>query len=56
MQVNTIFAALAGAERVFEVMDTEAEKDKEELAQISEIKGHIVLDNVSFGYTPEVLP
>ncbi|MBQ9134919.1 MAG: ABC transporter ATP-binding protein [Lachnospiraceae bacterium] len=54
MQVNTIFAALAGAERVFEVMDTEPEKDGEELAQISEIKGHIVLDNVSFGYTPEV--
>ncbi|MBO5165054.1 MAG: ABC transporter ATP-binding protein [Lachnospiraceae bacterium] len=54
MQVNTIFAALAGAERVFEVMDTEPEKDEEELVKINEIKGHIVLDNVSFGYTPEV--
>lgn len=54
MQMNTVFAALAGAERVFEVMDSEPEKDEEESADLKEIKGHIVLDNVSFGYTPEV--
>lgn len=54
MQMNTIFAALAGAERVFEVLDTEPEKDEQELAKVSEIKGHVVLDNVSFGYTPKV--
>ena len=54
MQMNTVFAALAGAERVFEVMDSEPEKDEEESAELKEIKGHIVLDNVSFGYTPDV--
>lgn len=54
MQMNTVFAALAGAERVFEVMDSEPERDAEESAELKEIKGHIVLDNVSFGYTPEV--
>ena len=54
MQMNTIFAALAGAERVFEVMDTEAETDDADAVVLDEIKGHIVLDNVSFGYTPEV--
>ncbi len=54
MQMNTIFAALAGAERVFEVMDTEPETEDEDLVEVDEIKGHIVLDNVSFGYTPEV--
>jgi len=30
MQVNTIFSALAGAERVFDVMDEEPEKDSKE--------------------------
>ena len=54
MQMNTVFAALAGAERVFEVMDCEPERDGEDCAEIGEIKGHIVLDHVSFGYTPEV--
>ena len=54
MQMNTVFSALAGAERVFEVLAEEPEKDNEKLIQMDEIKGHVVLDNVSFGYTPEV--
>ena len=54
MQMNTVFSALAGAERVFEVLDEEPEKQTCELADISEIKGHVELKNVSFGYTPEV--
>ena len=53
MQMNTVFAALAGAERVFEVLDTEPEKESPD--EISpEIKGHIVLDHVNFGYVPGV--
>lgn len=54
MQMNTVFSALAGAERVFEVLDEEPEKQTCELADISEIKGHVELKNVSFGYTPDV--
>ncbi len=53
-QMATVFAALAGAERVFDVMDTEPEiKDPEDAAEITELKGHVVLDDVSFGYVPE---
>ena len=53
-QVTTIFAALAGAERVFEVMDSEPEApDKEDAVAPETLQGHIVLDNVTFGYVPE---
>ena len=59
-QINTVFAALAGAERVFEVMD-EVEEDADDKAgdagddkSSMEIKGHVVMDQVSFGYKPEV--
>ena len=53
MQIATIFAALAGAERVFKVMDTEPEAKDADDAECPEIKGHVILDNVTFGYTPE---
>lgn len=78
-QINTVFAALAGAERVFEVMDEVEEGAGDVVAgagadDISsttglgddlttfgaddkspmEIKGHVVMDGVYFGYTPEV--
>lgn len=54
MQMNTVFSALAGAERVFEVLAEEPEKEEAETARLKEIKSHVVLDRVSFGYTPEV--
>lgn len=54
MQMNTVFSALAGAERVFEVMNEEPEKEEENVQTIERIKGHVVLDNVSFGYTKDV--
>lgn len=54
MQMNTVFSALAGAERVFEVLDEEPEKQSCQAADISEIKGHIELKNVNFGYVPDV--
>lgn len=63
MQMNTIFAALAGAERVFEVMDETpealdspdaieicTEESKVEGAHV--VKGEVVLKNVTFGYIP----
>lgn len=53
MQMNTVFAALAGAERVFETMDMESESQEDTTADINTIKGNIVLTDVSFGYTRE---
>lgn len=53
-QMNTVFSALAGAERVFEVLAEEPEKEDENLQPVDSIKGHVVLDNVSFGYKPDV--
>lgn len=53
MQVSTFFAALAGAERVFKVMDEEPEAPDCAEASTDEILGHVVLNNVSFGYVPE---
>lgn len=94
MQVNTIFAALAGAERVFSAMDAEPEaddvddcitiktdndmnlyvipkasdyaknlsdKDKKDIVSeddsylYKEMKGAVTLNNVTFGYIPEVV-
>lgn len=63
MQMNTIYAALAGAERVFEVMDETPEKgDSPDAIEICSeanrvegaqpIKGEVVLKNVTFGYVP----
>ncbi len=53
-QMSTIFAALAGAERVFDVMDTDPESpDAPDADPMTEIKGHVVLDHVTFGYVPD---
>ncbi len=54
MQVNTVFSALAGAERVFEVLDAEGEAPDKDPVRPDKIKGHIVLDKVNFGYVPGV--
>ena len=53
MQVSTFFAALAGAERVFNVMDEAPEEADSADATDSEISGHVVMDNVTFGYVPD---
>lgn len=51
MQVTEIFSALAGAERVFQVMDTEPEKeDAPEAISDVTIEGHVILDDVTFSY------
>ncbi len=54
MQINTVFSALAGAERVFAVMDAEPElADKEDAVSAENMKGYVKLDNVTFGYNPD---
>ena len=50
MQVSTFFAALAGAERVFKVMDADPEAPDAIDAVYGEIEGEVVLDRVTFGY------
>lgn len=54
MQMNTVFSALAGAERIFEVLDEVPETPDADTVRPESIKGHIRLNNVSFGYVPEV--
>ena len=54
MQMNTVFSALAGAERVFEVLDTPPEEPDHDPVPLKKIDGYVVLDHVNFGYTPEV--
>lgn len=54
MQVNTIFSALAGAERVFKVMDEKPEEPDENGARTMDgIKGEVIMNHVTFGYNPD---
>ena len=53
-QTSTIFAALAGAERVFNVMDMDPETpDVPDADEMPQMKGYVELKDVSFGYVPE---
>jgi ATP-binding cassette subfamily B multidrug efflux pump len=53
--LNTIQAALAGAERVFEVMDHKPElRDKPGAQPLPEIQGDVVFEHVDFGYLKDV--
>ncbi|MBQ3133464.1 MAG: ABC transporter ATP-binding protein [Clostridia bacterium] len=54
-QMSTVFAALAGAERVFAVMDSQPEQSEEEREAIIEkpMIGDVKLENVTFGYNPD---
>ncbi len=52
-QMATIFSALAGAERVFGLMDKEPEAaDDPDAVRPEKLEGHVILDDVSFGYVP----
>lgn len=56
MQVNTIFSALAGAERVFAVMDEQPEpEDLPDAVGADQMKGYVQLKNVYFGYNPDTV-
>ena len=52
-QATTILAALAGAERVFAMMDAEPEVPDEKGAEATEIRGDVVVEHVTFGYVPD---
>ena len=51
--VNELFAALSAAERVFALLDQEEESaDGETAAVLTDVKGRVELEQVSFGYDP----
>ncbi len=51
---NLIQAAVAGAERVFEVIDEEPEVDAPDARPLARIGGDVAFDDVSFSYTEGV--
>jgi ATP-binding cassette subfamily B multidrug efflux pump len=51
---NTIQAALAGAERVFEILDILPEIESERALELPRVSGHVRFDHVSFSYDPGV--
>ena len=54
MQVSNVFSALAGAERVFAVMDEAPEpEDDKDAVTLAPMEGHVILDHVTFGYNPD---
>lgn len=51
MQISNVFSALAGAERVFAVMDEEPEPaDDVDAVDLSPMTGNVTLEHVTFGY------
>jgi ATP-binding cassette subfamily B multidrug efflux pump len=53
---NSIQAALAGSERVFEITDMPAEvDDAPDSTSAMVIKGHVQFEHVNFGYRPDTL-
>lgn len=55
-QFNILLSAIAGAERVFHVIDeTQEEEDEKSAKDIATTKGHVVFDQVSFAYEKELI-
>jgi ATP-binding cassette subfamily B multidrug efflux pump len=52
---NSIQAALAGAERVFEIIDTPSEVDEaRDIVPLEPMKGRVRFEHVNFGYRPDL--
>jgi ATP-binding cassette subfamily B multidrug efflux pump len=49
---NTLQAAVAGAERVFEVLDEPAEVDAGDAPAAATVRGEVAFEHVTFGYLP----
>ncbi|WP_020619958.1 ABC transporter ATP-binding protein [Paenibacillus daejeonensis] len=50
-QFNTFLSAIAGAERVFEIIDEGAEEeDEREAGELAGVQGEIIFDRVTFSY------
>lgn len=55
MQVSSVFSALAGAERVFAIMDEEPETDLEGKICAKDIVGEVTFKDVTFGYGSDAI-
>ena len=54
MQASNIFSALAGAERVFAIMDEAPElPDAPDASDMDGMCGDVIFENVTFGYNPD---
>lgn len=51
---NSIQSAMAGAERVFEIIDETPETDALDAKPLERIKGEVIFDNVNFSYEKDV--
>jgi ATP-binding cassette subfamily B multidrug efflux pump len=52
---NQVQAAFAGAERIFEVLDTQPDlTDAEDAVELSDVKGDVSFENVDFAYVEDV--
>ncbi len=52
--ISELQSAFSAADRVFRILDEEPEnRDAEDAAELTDTKGEIVFDDVSFGYTKE---
>jgi ATP-binding cassette subfamily B protein len=55
-QFNAVQSAIAGAERIFRLLDEKPEVvDKVDAEEIKNVKGEVVFENVSFGYDKDKL-
>lgn len=52
-QFNTVLSAIAGAERVFDIMNEPVEKDEDDAIDYNDINGKIEFENVVFKYDKE---
>lgn len=51
---NKLVTNISGAERVFDIMDTEPEiKDRDQVAILPQVKGEVIFEDVSFAYSDE---
>lgn len=51
---NKLVTNISGAERVFDILDTEAEiKDRDNVSELPQIQGEVVFEDVSFAYSDE---
>lgn len=54
MQMSTVFSAVAGAQRVFDIMDMPTEPENvADAKRDGEMSGYVELKNVTFGYNPD---
>ncbi|MGM0875971.1 MAG: ABC transporter ATP-binding protein [Bacillota bacterium] len=52
-QFNTLLSAIAGAERVFDILDEKEERDAKTTDKLPSIRGEVVFSDVSFSYEEE---